>query len=79
MEGTICRIDESGGDPTAAKTDGLEDQIRGNFVGGALHHGPGVGIGVMGTESKEGGLILLYRMHSLPKKIDKSGLRIASS
>ncbi len=54
MEGTLCGIDGSGGNPTAAKTDGLEDQIRGNFLGGALHHGPGVGIGVMGIESKIG-------------------------
>lgn len=54
MEGTLCGIDGRGGNPTAAKTDGLEDQIRGNFLGGALHHGPGVGIGVMGIESKIG-------------------------
>ena len=54
MEGTLCGIDGSGGNPTAAKTDGLEDQIRGNFLGGALHHGPGVGIGVTGIESKIG-------------------------
>ena len=54
MEGTLCGIDGSSGDPTAAKTDGLEDQIRGNFVGGALHHGPGLGIGIMGIKSKIG-------------------------
>ena len=37
MESTIHGIDRSCGNPTAAKSDRLENQIGGNFVGGASH------------------------------------------